>query len=73
LKTKWSRNVDTIRRHFHTLKGLGEWWERNLPVKLHGLWNTLNRVLSGTVDARHPEISNSFKVYQYKLYPRFKR
>jgi len=82
LFTTWLENpndqeiLNTIRRHFHTLKGSG----RMVGAKSAGelAWaveDTLNRVISGTVplDTTVQRFAQTvFKIYQYKLYPIFK-
>jgi len=68
--------LNTIRRHFHTLKGSG----RMVGAKSAGevAWaveDTLNRVISGAVplDTTVQRFAQTvFKIYQYKLYPIFK-
>lgn len=82
LFTTWLENpndqeiLNTIRRHFHTLKGSG----RMVGAKSAGelAWaveDTLNRVISGTIplDTTVQRFAQTvFKIYQYKLYPIFK-
>lgn len=82
LFTTWLENpndqeiLNTIRRHFHTLKGSG----RMVGAKSAGevAWaveDTLNRVISGSIplDTTVQRFAQTvFKIYQYKLYPIFK-